>query len=214
MSFGYVSACVGISTGSEVGTGCRAQQSVKEQVNVKRVKKIKENTKVNKSVHPRESISDQQGWWGQRWGPEGGGQSICALVVCPVDILGLSVIYKRWYSIFKSHRPMTSLLSVHWMGLLPLCSWSEELKDELWNPANKVSRPTERLITQLGPTLCNPMDYSPPGSSVCGVLQARILEWVAIPFSSGSSRSRDRIWVSCTAGRFFLFIYLFIYFNL
>ena len=105
---------------------------------------------------------------------------------------------------------MTSLLSVHWMGLLPLCSWSEELKDELWNPANKVSRLTERLITQVGPTLCNPMDYSPPGSSVCGVLQARILEWVAIPFSSGSSRSRDRIWVSCTAGRFFLFIYLFI----
>ena len=39
------------------------------------------------------------------------------------------------------------------------------------------------LVTQSCPTLCDPMDYSPPGSSVQGVLQARILEWVAIPFS-------------------------------
>ena len=38
------------------------------------------------------------------------------------------------------------------------------------------------LIIQLGPTLCNPMDCSPPGSSIHGILQARILEWVAIPF--------------------------------
>ena len=42
-----------------------------------------------------------------------------------------------------------------------------------------------------------PMDYSPPGSSVHGSLQARILEWVAIPFSRGASRPRDQTWVSC-----------------
>ena len=47
------------------------------------------------------------------------------------------------------------------------------------------------------------MDCSPPGSSVHGILQARILEWVAISFSRGSSCTRDRTWVSCTAGRFF-----------
>ena len=40
-------------------------------------------------------------------------------------------------------------------------------------------------------TLSNPMDYSPPGSSVHGILQARILEWVAKPFSRGSSQPRD-----------------------
>ena len=40
-------------------------------------------------------------------------------------------------------------------------------------------------------TLCDPMDGSPPGSSVDGILQARILEWVAMPSSRGSSRSRD-----------------------
>ena len=43
----------------------------------------------------------------------------------------------------------------------------------------------------------NPMDCSLPGSSVCGILQARLLEWVAIFFSRGSSQPRDRTYVSC-----------------
>ena len=52
-------------------------------------------------------------------------------------------------------------------------------------------------------TLCNPMDYSLPGSSVPGILQARILEWVALPSSRGSSQPRDWTWVSHIAGGFF-----------
>ena len=52
-------------------------------------------------------------------------------------------------------------------------------------------------------TLCNPMDCSPPASSVLGILQERILKWVAISLSRGSSRPRDRTWVSSIAGRFF-----------
>ena len=56
---------------------------------------------------------------------------------------------------------------------------------------------------QLCLTLCEPMDCSPPGSSVLGVSQARILEWVAISFSRGSSRPRDRTQVSHIAGRGF-----------
>ena len=59
------------------------------------------------------------------------------------------------------------------------------------------------LVTQLCPTLYNRMDYSLPGFSVHGILQARILEWVAIPFSRRSSRPRDQTWVSCIAGKFF-----------
>ena len=43
------------------------------------------------------------------------------------------------------------------------------------------------LVTQSFPTLCDPIIYSPPGSLVHGVLQARIMEWIAIPFSKGSS---------------------------
>ena len=46
-------------------------------------------------------------------------------------------------------------------------------------------------VTQLCSTLCDPMDYSLLGSSVRGILQARILDWVVIPFSRGSSRFRD-----------------------
>ena len=56
---------------------------------------------------------------------------------------------------------------------------------------------------QLGLTLCNPMDCSPSSASVHGISQARILEWVAIPFSMGSSRPRDRTFISCIAGRLF-----------
>ena len=55
-------------------------------------------------------------------------------------------------------------------------------------------------------TLCDPMDCSPPGSSVYGISQARILEWVAISFSRGSCGSRDQTQVSCIAGRFFFTI--------
>ena len=60
------------------------------------------------------------------------------------------------------------------------------------------------MVTQLCLTLCDPMDCSPPGSSVPGILQARLLERVAIPFSRRSSQPRDRTQVSCIAGRFFI----------
>ena len=46
-------------------------------------------------------------------------------------------------------------------------------------------------VSQLYPTLCDPMDRSLPGSSVHGILQARILKWVAVPFSRGSSQPRN-----------------------
>ena len=58
-------------------------------------------------------------------------------------------------------------------------------------------------VAQSCLTLCDPMDCSPPGSSVHGILQARILEWVAIPFSRESSQPRDRTQVSHIAGGFF-----------
>ena len=59
------------------------------------------------------------------------------------------------------------------------------------------------LVAQSCPTLWDPMDCNPPGSSLHGILQARILEWVAIPFSRGPSWPRDGIQVSCTASQFF-----------
>ena len=62
---------------------------------------------------------------------------------------------------------------------------------------------TSVSVAQSYLTVCNPMDCSPPGASVHGMLQARILQWVAIPFSRGSSQPRDWTEVSCTAGEFF-----------
>ena len=59
------------------------------------------------------------------------------------------------------------------------------------------------VAVQLCPTLCNPMDYSPPGSSVHGILQTRIVGWVAMPSSRGPSQPRDQTQVSRFAGRFF-----------
>ena len=58
------------------------------------------------------------------------------------------------------------------------------------------------VVTQWCPTLWDPMDCSPPSSSVHGILQVRILEWVAFSFSR-RSRTKDRTRVSCIAGTFF-----------
>ena len=65
-------------------------------------------------------------------------------------------------------------------------------------PERVLNKRGEVKVAQSCPTLCNPMDYT-----VHGILQARILEWVAFPFSRGSSQPRDRTQVSCTAGGFF-----------
>ena len=61
------------------------------------------------------------------------------------------------------------------------------------------------LIVKSGLTLCNPMDYSPPGSSVPWISQARILEWLVIFFSRGSCSSRDQTGVSCIGKQIFFF---------
>jgi len=65
-------------------------------------------------------------------------------------------------------------------------TWSRGLHDHLF-PHIWV----KVLVAQSCLTLCDPMDYNLPGPSVLGILQTRILEWVAIPFSRGSSQPRD-----------------------
>ena len=59
------------------------------------------------------------------------------------------------------------------------------------------------FVAQSCPTLCDPVFCGWPGSSVCGILQARILEWVAIPFCTRSSWPRAQTCFSCIEGRFF-----------
>ena len=60
-------------------------------------------------------------------------------------------------------------------------------------------------VTQSCPTLCNPMDCGPPGSSVHEILQARMLEWEAVPFFRGSSQPRDQTQVSHIVGVLYIF---------
>ena len=61
----------------------------------------------------------------------------------------------------------------------------------------------ENEVAQSCPTLCDPMDCSLSGFSVHGIFQERVLEWITISFSRGSSRPRNWTWVSCIAGRRF-----------
>ena len=70
-------------------------------------------------------------------------------------------------------------------------------------PTMREKSESESEVAQSRPTLCDPMDCSLSGSSVHGILQARILEWVAISFFRGSSQPRDQTQVSHIAGRCF-----------
>ena len=127
-----------------------------------------------------------------------------------------SVLHIRWpkywgfsFSISPSNA-YSGLISfrMDWFDLLAV---QGTLKSLLQHHSSKASVlghirgvETEKMkvsVAQSCLTLCNPMDCSLPGSSVRGILQARILEWD--PFSRGSSRPRIRTWVSRIAGRFF-----------
>ena len=95
--------------------------------------------------------------------------------------------------------------SLNWVEVISLGSVYETVPSlELSSTWRKLCQPKQRevLVVQLCLTLCNPMDGSLPGSSVHGILPARILEWVAILFSRGSSWPRDRTQVFSRAGRF------------
>ena len=84
----------------------------------------------------------------------------------------------------------------------PWC-WHNQILDALeycfWAFMSHLHAKSLRLC----PTLCNPMECSLPSSSIHGILQARILEWVVMPSSRGSSQPRDQTQVSHITGRFF-----------
>ena len=76
--------------------------------------------------------------------------------------------------------------------------------DIIWWCCDSSTKESKSVSHSVVSNSLQPMDCSPPGSSVHGILQARILEWVAIPFSRGSSQPRDQIQISCIAGEFFI----------
>ena len=90
--------------------------------------------------------------------------------------------------------------------------WSTERAQFLSTTLNHTSHNQGFLIHHIHPcvlslqsclTLCDPVGHSLPGSSVLGILQIRILKWVAIPLYRGSAQSRDQTQISCIAGGFF-----------
>ena len=96
-----------------------------------------------------------------------------------------------------------------WEWISVLCNWAFFIYFRILEPLTfTLYIEALYVCTQLCPTLCDPMDCSPPGSSVHGILQARILEWVAILSSRWSSPSRDQTcisWISCI-GRQILYL--------
>ena len=91
-----------------------------------------------------------------------------------------------------------------------LNSWSRANNSEMISIPRVLSSSrgskSESEVTQSCPILCDPMDCSLWGSSIHGIFQARVLEWVAVPFSRGSSQLRDWTRGSSIASRWFYFL--------
>ena len=103
------------------------------------------------------------------------------------------------YAVINPKTDLGSQATVSRLGVMPLRPQAAA-KSEAWE-AGVVAE--AGLVAQLCLTLCDPMGWSPRGSSVQRNLQARILEWGAVPFSRGSSQTRDGTRVSYTVGRWF-----------
>ena len=87
------------------------------------------------------------------------------------------------------------VLEYSWLAML----WQLQVNREGNQPYIYMYPCVHAKSLQLCPTLCDPMDCSPPDSHIHGILQARILEWVTMPTSSGSSPPRDWTAVSCVS---------------
>ena len=144
------------------------------------------------------------------------GEGVCLIAQTPrcssrllfFKQLSADGVVRVWQELFQavSRGLQCSPLVFH---LHPLC-FSAILFLHTLSPPTSILNDTfflkfesESEIAQSCPTLCDPMDCSPPGSSVHGIPQARILEWVAISLFRGFSRPRDRTRVSGIAGRRF-----------
>ena len=114
------------------------------------------------------------------------------------------VLFLLWLPIFEHLMAFTRIKGTIWYTSLFQCQWGKYLL--IYH--SFIGQSVKNLpamqkwseVAQPCPTLCDPMDCSLPGSSVHEIFQARVLEWGAISFSRGSSRPRDRTWVSCIVG--------------
>ena len=109
-----------------------------------------------------------------------------------------------WFPVAPGKHSSSSPKNTRWslsLGSNGLLNWSGLSKET--EPIGKWKWSESESVNHSFVSDSDPMDCSPPVSSVHGILQARILEWVAIPFSRWSFWPRDRTRVSCITGRFF-----------
>ena len=129
---------------------------------------------------------------------------------------GKTIALTRWAFVGKEMSLLFNMLSIslYWISLIWTSLVAQRLKclpgmqeTRVRSLGREDSLEKEMAAhfrhSQLCLALCDPMDCSLPGSSLHGILQARVLEWVAISFSRGSSQPRDRTRVSCIPGRHF-----------
>ena len=125
-------------------------------------------------------------------------------IICWSEVLEDSDRVISWSSIgIKGYGPHSLTLGI-WKNKQPF--GKNAGNSVLWGTSFQYDEKQESvkvLVAQSCLTLCDPTDLSPPGSPVHGILQARILLWVAIPFSRGSFQPRDQTQVFHIAGRFF-----------
>ena len=136
--------------------------------------------------------------------------SFCLLLRWPNDC-ELSVSSKAWPSPALAVWPASYLIPLHFCSLPCQCDCNTCFARVVLRISTNIRRAPGTQYQASASVSHSVVSnsfwphglVSPPGSSVHGILQARILEWVATPFSRGSSRSRDQTWVSCAVGRFF-----------
>ena len=110
---------------------------------------------------------------------------------------------KLWYLMYTHLKQLWLLNEVTYLILnTKKCPSRADIENKLVDTVGEGVK-VKVLVVPWCQTLCDLMNCSPSGSSAHGILQARILEWVAISFSRGSSRLRDRTLVSCIAGELF-----------
>ena len=113
------------------------------------------------------------------------------------------------FALGSLHNCSSNVSAILWFIIKNIClvfvliPWTNFLKPLEFPKWWVIKERKESEVAQSCPTLCDPLDCSPPGSSIHGILQARVLEWIAVSCSRGSSWPRDQTQVSCIAGRHF-----------
>ena len=136
--------------------------------------------------------------WNHSW------KGTCSYVVSLLYFKFWSVCFYIMYSIylFSTRKDICRITTLHLKGDWQVYRLLIHLFKDL-NIMMNIIEGIKNWVAKSCPTLETPVDYNLPVSSVHGILQARILEWVAISFSRGSPQPRNQTQVFCIAGRFF-----------